>query len=85
MRRAAFYIYVVNFLIGLVGILLIPAGFWEILDWWEILLYLYPLVLAFCGILIALWVWQDGDYIDHLSTELVRLKRRLEEKKILTP
>lgn len=66
-RLIVFLLYVVGFVIGVVGLSMIPMETWEFLlehEPWLAAIYGYSLLLAFCGLLVAYWVWQDGEELD---------------------
>jgi len=47
-------------------------------------LYIYYLVLGFCGVAVACWIVMDGKHIEHCSLEIQDLERRIQylEKQI---
>jgi hypothetical protein len=56
------------------------AEFWEILVNWQKAIFIYQMLMAFCGFMIALFTYFDEKEITYLYLELESLKRKLKEK-----
>lgn len=76
-RQFVFWVYVLNFLVGLFAVGYILTTFGGNLEVWEISFYIYSLLLAFCGVAIAYWVAEDGKYVEQLVDEVIL---KLEER-----
>jgi len=69
--------YLLNFVIGIFAAVYVLKGFWNHLETWQISLYIYYLILGFCGVAIACWIMMDGKQIEHCTVEIRNLERRL--------
>ena len=73
LRATAAGIYMVMFLVSLLNLLTISsATFREVFP-----VMFTTIVLGLTGVLIALWVYQDGESIKILRNEIVQLEQRL--------
>ncbi len=79
MRTLLAYIHLLNFLIGIFATGYVLNSFWNYLETWQISLYIYYLVLGFCGVAIASWIVVDGKHIEHCSVEIQDLERRIQD------
>jgi len=77
MRTFLTSIHLLNFLIGIFATGYILNTSWNHLETWQISLYIYYLVLGFCGVAIACWIVMDGKYIEHYAVEIRDLERRI--------
>ena len=84
MRTFLAYTHLLNFLIGIFATSYILNVFWSFLETWQMSLYVYYLVLGFCGVAIAYWIAMDGKHIERYAVEIQDLERRILdlEKKI---
>ena len=80
MRARTFlaYMYLLNFLIGIFATGYILNSSWNYLETWQISLYIYYLVLGFCGVAIACWIMMDGKHIEHYAVEIKDLEKRIQ-------
>ncbi len=79
MRTLLAYIHLLNFLIGIFATGYVLNSSWDYLETWQISLYIYYLVLGFCGVAIACWIVVDGKHIEHCSVEIQDLERRIQD------
>ena len=77
MRTLLACMYLLNFLIGIFATGYILNSSWDHLETWQISLYIYYLVLGFCGVTIACWIVMDGKQIQHCTVEIRDLERRI--------
>ena len=77
MRTFLAYLHLLNFLIGIFATIYVLNIFWNYLEAWQIVLYIYYLVLGFCGVAIAYWIVADGKDIKHGVVEIQDLERRI--------
>ena len=79
MRTRTFlaYTHLLNFLTGIFATGYVLNSFWNYLETWQISLYIYYLVLGFCGVAIACWIVIDGKHIEHYAVEIQDLERRI--------
>jgi hypothetical protein len=77
MRTFLAYMHLLNFLIGIFATSYILNVFWTALETWQMALYVYYLVLGFCGVAIAYWIAMDGKYIEHCAVNMQDLERRI--------
>jgi hypothetical protein len=77
MRTFLAYTHLLNFLIGIFATSYILNVFWNALETWQMALYVYYLVLGFCGVAIAYWIAMDGKYIEHCAVNIQDLERRI--------
>ena len=73
------YIHLLNFLIGIFATGYVLNSFWTYLETWQISLYIYYLVLGFCGAAIACWIVVDGKHIEHSVARAQDLERRIQD------
>ncbi|MDH5419334.1 MAG: hypothetical protein OEY39_07820 [Candidatus Bathyarchaeota archaeon] len=77
MRTFLAYTHLLNFLIGIFATGYVLNVFWSFLETWQMSLYVYYLVLGFCGMAIAYWIAMDGKHIEHCTVEIQDLERRI--------
>jgi hypothetical protein len=77
MRTFLACMYLLNFLIGIFATGYILNSSWHNLQTWQIFLYIYYLVLGFCGVAIACWIVMDGKHIERCAVEIRDLERRI--------
>jgi len=77
MRTFLAYIHLLNFLIGIFATSYVLNSSWHHLETWQISLYIYYLVLGFCGVAIACWIVMDGKHIEHCAVEIRNLEKRI--------
>jgi uncharacterized membrane protein YciS (DUF1049 family) len=77
MRTLLASIHLLNFLIGIIATGYILNTSWSHLETWQLSLYIYYLVLVFCGAVIACWVVMDGRHIERCALEIRDLEKRL--------
>jgi len=86
MRARTFlaFMYLLNFVIGIFATVYILNSSWNSLETWQMSLYIYYLVLGFCGVAVACWIVMDGKHIEHCALEIQDLERRIQylEKQI---
>jgi hypothetical protein len=69
--------HLLNFLIGIFATGYVLNSSWDHLETWQISLYIYFLVLGFCGVVIACWIVMDGKHIERCAVEIQELERRI--------
>jgi len=67
--------YVIAFLIGLGAFVSIPSLSWTLLNDWQKTLIGVAFLVAFCGILVAYWVYND---YEELTFEVERIDQRID-------
>jgi len=77
MRTLLAYIHLLNFLIGIFATVYVISSSWDYLENWQTSLYIYYLVLGFCGVAVACWIVMDGKHIEHCAVEIRNLERRI--------
>ena len=77
MRTFLAYTHLLNFLIAIFATSYALNVFWNALETWQMALYVYYLVLGFCGVAIAYWIAMDGKYIEHCAVNIEDLERRI--------
>lgn len=77
MRTILAYIHLLNFLIGIFATGYVLNSSLGNLETWQTSLYIYYLVLGFCGAVIACWIVMDGKHIEHCAVEIRDLERRI--------
>jgi len=77
MRTLLASIHLLNFLIGILATGYVLNTSWNYLETWQISLYIYYLVLGFCGVAIACWIVMDGKHIQHCTVEIRDLEKRI--------
>ncbi len=77
MRTFLAYTHLLNFLIGIFATSYILNVFWSFLEMWQMALYVYYLVLGFCGVAIACWIAMDGKHVERCAVEIQDLERRI--------
>lgn len=81
MRNLVFLVFLVNFFMGLVGVILIPERLWGIFELWETVLIFLPLVLSFFNVLVGWWLYQDEMGMDSLKFEINYLRDEIKHLK----
>jgi len=77
MRTFLVYLHLLNFLIGIFATSYVLTIFWNNLEAWQTVLYIYYLVLGFCSVAIVCWiVWERKD-IENGVVEIQDLEKRL--------
>jgi len=79
MRTLLACTHLMNFLVGIFATGYVLNSFWGYLETWQISLYIYYLVLGFCGAAIACWIVMDGKHIEHCAIEIRDLEKRILE------
>ena len=69
--------YLLNFVIGIFATVYILNSSWHNLETWQISLYIYYIVLGFCGVAIACWIVIDGKHIERCAVEIRDLEGRI--------
>jgi len=77
MRTLLASIHLLNFLIGIFATSYVLNSSWNHPETWQISLYIYYLVLGFCGVAIACWIVMDGKHIQHCTVEIRDLEKRI--------
>ena len=77
MRTLLACIHLGNFLIGIFATCYVLNSSLDYLKTWQISLYIYYLVLGFCGVAIACWIVMDGKHIEHCAVEIQALEKRI--------
>lgn len=77
MRTFLAYTHLLNFLFGIFATVYVLGVFWSFLEMWQMSLYVYYLVLGFCGVALAFWIAMDGKHIEHCTVEMKDLERRI--------
>lgn len=77
MRMFLASLHLLNFLIGIFATIYVLNIFWNYLEAWQLVLYIYYLVLGFCGVVITYWIVMDGKDIEHGVVEIQDLERRI--------
>jgi len=70
-------IHLLNFLIGIFVTGYILNSSWDNLESWQISVYVYYILIGFCGVVIACWILMDGKHIGHCAVEIRDLERRI--------
>jgi hypothetical protein len=66
-RQIVVFVYFVAFCLAVFGLLSIPAQAWQYVPNWEKALFAFYFLVAFCGVLLAYWVYEDGKKIESLE------------------
>jgi hypothetical protein len=74
LRLIVFFIYAAAFAIVIFHVLLIPQSVWAIGGIELILTLGFSLLVGFCGVALAYFVYVDGEDIEDLHSRLDRLK-----------
>jgi len=65
--------------IGIFATIYILNSSWNDIETWQISLYIYYLVLGFCGVAVACWIVMDGKHIEHCAVEIQNLEKRIQD------
>lgn len=52
---------------------------WGQLETWSLTLYIYYMILGFCGVAIACWIAIDGKRLEHYAANIGKLEKKLIE------
>ena len=77
MRTFLACIHLLNFLIAIFATGYVLNSSRGNLETWQISLYIYYLVLGFCGVAIACWIVMDGKHIESCAVEIRDLEKRI--------
>lgn len=66
MRQYIVTVYVIAFIIVIVSVLSIPSGAWQLLSFGQSLLIGFDVLVCFCGVMLAYFVYVDGQELDSL-------------------
>jgi predicted membrane channel-forming protein YqfA (hemolysin III family) len=80
LREIVVCVYSSAFLIALIGIALIPEETWKYIADWQKITFAFYILVGFCGVLIAYWVYDDGSKIDHLTERLSAVEGSLQKR-----
>jgi len=72
-------IYVLAFLLALGGVVGIPETAWTYIQDWEIALFAFYILIGFCGVLLAFWVYQDGQSLHDLNEKIYAFQKKIDE------
>jgi len=67
LRGFVLFIYVIAFLLSLGTIASIPSAAWRYIADWQKISLGFGILVAFCGVLLAYFVWEDGRRIELLE------------------
>ena len=79
MRTFLAYMYLLNFVVGIFATGYVLNSSWNYLETWQTSLYVYYLVLGFCGVAIACWIVMDGKHIEHCTVDIQDLEKRIQD------
>jgi hypothetical protein len=72
LRRFVVVFYVIAFTLSIVGIFSIPQNAWQLLSSGEKVLMGFNLLVGFCGVLLAYFVYVDGEDLKSLQATIRR-------------
>ena len=78
MRIFLAYTHLLNFLIGVIVSIYVLYISWGSLETGLTALYLYYVILSFCGVAIAGWIAIDGKQIEQWPVKAENLERRIQ-------
>ena len=76
-RSVLAFINLFNFLIGIFTTGYVLNSSWSHLTAWESILYIYYVLLGFCGIALVCWVFVDERRLHFYAVEIQKLERRI--------
>lgn len=80
LREFVVWIYIGALSLSICGILAIPWQTWSYIGTWQILLFVFYILVGFCGILIAYWVSVDYERIIELEIAHDKRLEKLREE-----
>ncbi|HLE74919.1 MAG TPA: hypothetical protein VI864_02615 [Candidatus Bathyarchaeia archaeon] len=80
LRGFVVLVYVAAFLVALFGVFSIPVQAWQNIENWQKAMFAFYILVGFCGILIACWVYEDGQQTERLETFYYSLEKALEKR-----
>jgi hypothetical protein len=66
LRRVAVFVYVIAFILSIVGVSLNPENAWQLLSSGDKVLLGFNVLVGFCGVLLAYFVYIDGEELGAL-------------------
>jgi len=72
-------VYVIAFVLAVLGLTSIPGETWNYIDWWQKTLFAFYILVGFCGVLIAYWVYVDDNEIEKLRVRLSLTDKEVQE------
>ncbi len=88
-RQFVVWIYVIAFFLSIAGVgsVYFDLSLWKYIALWQQALFAFYLLVGFCGILVAYWVYEDGQELEDLykaqhdlRSDLRKQAQKLEEK-----
>ncbi len=74
-------VFVASFVFELVEVIaLVNANHWLLLSEWERMILLFSMLVEFCGVLLALWAYEDRKKIDELWNVVFQSKSPKEDE-----
>jgi hypothetical protein len=70
LRGFVLLIYIIAFLIAIISVASIPQEAWQLLSLGQKLVFGFFILVGLCGVLLAYFVWEDGEKLDELSYEI---------------
>ena len=64
------FVYVIAFIISIIGVLSIPQDVWRLLSFGQTLLLWFSVLVGFCGVLLAYFVYVDGENLESLQSTI---------------
>jgi hypothetical protein len=71
--------HLLNFLIMIFATIYVLNSFGGQLETWRLALYSYYMLMGLSGIAIAYWIAIDGKHLQHYSSNIERMEKRLLE------
>lgn len=78
-RQTVIILYVAVFLSCFMAVLSGLAEKWHYLQAWEAMFFGVFILTSFCGVLIALWSYEDKEQIEYLTLRIKHLRDKIDE------
>jgi len=79
LRKFVVDVYIGVFFLAIGGIALIPGEVWQYISDWQKVLFVFYILVGFCGVLVAYWVYEDDGAIRRIEEQNHLLRKRIEE------
>ena len=79
MRTFLAYFHLLNFVIMILATAYVLNSLWGQLETWNLILYIYYMILGLSGIAIALWIAIDGKRLERYAANVRKMEEKLVE------
>jgi len=78
-RLLAVWVYSIAFFLSIIELLVMPNEMWSQIDLWQMAIFGFQRLVGVSAILIAYWVYDDGDAREWLEDEVLKMRDKVSE------